>query len=272
MGSCDIWGSKKQIMRLPNKSVVVTTSWDDGATEDGKVAELLAKYGLKGTFYVPFSTDRGVMPYAQLRDLAAGFEIGAHTMTHPDLTAAASEIARREIAASKKWIEDATGMRCRMFCFPGGRFRREHLPMLHREGFLGVRTVELLSFEAPRRRCGVYVVPTTVQVFPHSSKTYFKNAAKRCAVAALPALFIAARQPGWASAAKALFQHCLRYGGVFHLWGHSWEIEEQDEWRSLEDLLAYLHEWRSQVAFSNNAEVCQYADSISGSVPVPVLP
>ena len=31
---------------------LITTSWDDGNKLDIKVAELLDKYGMKGTFYI----------------------------------------------------------------------------------------------------------------------------------------------------------------------------------------------------------------------------
>ena len=38
---------------LMNRKLVVTTSWDDGYPADLRVAELLAKHGVAGTFYVP---------------------------------------------------------------------------------------------------------------------------------------------------------------------------------------------------------------------------
>ena len=34
---------------------IITTSWDDGHPLDFKLAELLNKYNLKGTFYIPRS-------------------------------------------------------------------------------------------------------------------------------------------------------------------------------------------------------------------------
>ncbi len=33
--------------------VYFTTSWDDGSIYDMRLAELLLKYGLKATFYIP---------------------------------------------------------------------------------------------------------------------------------------------------------------------------------------------------------------------------
>ena len=38
----------------------------------------------------------------------------------------------------------------------------------------------------------------------------------------------------------AHFDRCLDRGGVFHLWGHSWEIDARDDWRRLDRVLAYI--------------------------------
>jgi peptidoglycan/xylan/chitin deacetylase (PgdA/CDA1 family) len=52
--------------------------------------------------------------------LAAGQEIGSHTLTHPFLTRASRERAREEIAASRKKLEDRFGVPVRHFCYPYG--------------------------------------------------------------------------------------------------------------------------------------------------------
>lgn len=36
---------------MENKQLIITTSWDDGHPLDLKIAELLDKYGINGTFY-----------------------------------------------------------------------------------------------------------------------------------------------------------------------------------------------------------------------------
>src|SRR5271168_301238 len=82
------------------KTVVVTTSWDDGDCCDLQLAELLAERGLPATFYV---TTGGLgkaptMSPSHLRGLAqAGFEIGAHTVTHPILSALSGAALVREV-------------------------------------------------------------------------------------------------------------------------------------------------------------------------------
>ena len=66
----------------------MTTSWDDGHPLDMRIAEMLAKHGLTGTFYAPRSAETEVMPMAQLKELSRSFEIGAHTLRHRVLTSA----------------------------------------------------------------------------------------------------------------------------------------------------------------------------------------
>jgi hypothetical protein len=39
----------------------ITTSWDDGHPSDLRVAELLIKHGLRGTFYVPMTAQTATL-------------------------------------------------------------------------------------------------------------------------------------------------------------------------------------------------------------------
>jgi len=62
-----------------------------------------------------------LMDWSQLRDwLAAGQEIGSHSMTHPNLKKLGVAEAREEITASKKLLEDKLGIPIHHFCYPHG--------------------------------------------------------------------------------------------------------------------------------------------------------
>ena len=57
----------------------------------------------------------------QIREwLAAGHDIGSHTLSHPHLTQLPTERAREEISASKKLLEDLFGRPIEHFCYPYG--------------------------------------------------------------------------------------------------------------------------------------------------------
>jgi peptidoglycan/xylan/chitin deacetylase (PgdA/CDA1 family) len=67
-----------------------------------------------------------LMDAAQVREwLAAGHEIGSHTLTHPFLTRLTRSQAREEISASKKILEDQFGHPIKYFCYPYGDWNNE---------------------------------------------------------------------------------------------------------------------------------------------------
>lgn len=62
-----------------------------------------------------------IMDASQVREwLAAGHDIGSHSLTHPYLTRLGVEEARREITDSRKQLEDLFGRRIEHFCYPYG--------------------------------------------------------------------------------------------------------------------------------------------------------
>ena len=52
----------------------------------------------------------------------AGFEIGSHTVHHPDLTRISKEKLQAEVAVSKKQLEDRLGEPVPLISFPFGRY------------------------------------------------------------------------------------------------------------------------------------------------------
>jgi peptidoglycan/xylan/chitin deacetylase (PgdA/CDA1 family) len=237
----------------------ITTSWDDGHPLDLRLAELLARYGLQGTFYVPLSNSRPTLSAAEIRELSRHFEIGAHTVHHVRLTGLEPAAAKAEISESKWRLEEILGKPCRVFCFPGGRFQGSHIPMLKDAGFRAARTVELLALGGPRMAGGLALIPTSVQAYPHSFFGYFRNAARRGNLGAVRGLSLAAAARDWVALALAMLGSAARTGGVFHLWGHSWEIAELDLWRPLETVFSAMATMREQAAYVTNSELTPYA-------------
>jgi hypothetical protein len=246
----------------PAPAFTITTSWDDGHPLDFRLAEMLAANGLRATFYIPRRCPpRPTMSAAQVRELSATFEIGAHTLDHVFLTEAGDDLARREIIDSKKWVEDVTGRPCQMFCPPAGKFAERHVGWMREAGYAGLRTVELLSYDPPLRRDGLLEMPTTIHAFPHGVKTYAKNAARRGAWGNLWRYVTRGafgRAGDWGDLAAALLADAAAVDGVFHLWGHSWELEETAQWQRLGEVLAALGR-RENARFTTNGEACSAA-------------
>jgi peptidoglycan/xylan/chitin deacetylase (PgdA/CDA1 family) len=238
---------------------IITTSWDDGHPLDLRIAELLVHFNLAGTFYVPRKIETGVMSDSQLRDLSTRFEIGAHTLNHVFLTGTELATAEQEIVGSKKWVEDTTGRACRMFCPPAGRYSRKHLPIFARGGFEGIRSVEFFSLDQPRQRDGLLEMPTTLQAHPQSLPAYMRNMLKRRALRNFWLYTTAGHSRHWPTLARRLMDRAVATGGVFHLWGHAWEIEAASQWVELEAVLRQLGALvaAQQAKCLTNAEVCE---------------
>src|SRR5262245_45014174 len=132
----------------PNQvgKIYFTCSFDDGHVADLRLAELLARFNVKATFYIPRSCEwcSASLTENEIRTLAGLIEIGGHTMTHPILTKVSYKQARAEIFDCKHWLEDVTGKVIRSFCPPVGRFNKEHVSLQREAGFTSMRTVEML--------------------------------------------------------------------------------------------------------------------------------
>ena len=83
-----------------------------------------------------------LMDVAQVRDwLAAGHEIGAHTLSHPWLTRLSLAQAREEIGGGKKQLEDTFGVPVRHFCYPYGDWNAPVRDLVAESGFQTACTV-----------------------------------------------------------------------------------------------------------------------------------
>jgi peptidoglycan/xylan/chitin deacetylase (PgdA/CDA1 family) len=226
-------------MQSSNKLRFVTTSWDDGDRADLKLAELLRSKGIHGTFYIPINYREKPLGHAELRTLASeGFEIGAHGWSHKHLWRLPPEEVGREVRPCKDALEDILGKQVEMFCYPGGRYDANVVRALQEAGYRGARTVRML---ATRPTSSPFEMPTTLEVFPHGPFTYLKNVARARSLESLQSFFVQMPRLGsWVELAKRLFDAVLEDGGVWHLCGHSWQIERLDLWGGLRELLDYV--------------------------------
>lgn len=230
--------------------VRITTSWDDGHPKDLKLAELLAKYEIPATFYLPIKNpERRVMKDKEIRKLAKNFEIGSHSLNHKILTELSLEEAKKEIAEGKKRLENIIGYEVESFAYPSGKYNQEIKQLVGFSGFKYARTVSMFATSVGDK----LLAPTTVHAYNHHSLRYLQHGAYR-------RLFYSLARSGnlsldWRVLAKASFDWCLVNGGVYHLWGHSWEIEENNDWVRLEKILAYIAKKTTKTQRRTNSEL-----------------
>ena len=237
---------------MKQQKSVVTTSWDDGDRADLRLAELLQSRGMVGTLYVPIEPflGRPALKRNELRMLSdAGFEIGAHGVDHEHMPSLSRDQTLRVVRECRNRLESTVGQSVRMFCYPGGHFTRTTVRCLADAGYHGARTTRML---ATRSSFGRFEMPTTVQAYPHSGFTYLKNTLKAGRPVRLFNYVIGGRN-GWVELGKRTFDRVLQDGGVWHLYGHSWEIEDHNLWDGLAELMDYVS-GRTGVLYLTNGD------------------
>jgi peptidoglycan/xylan/chitin deacetylase (PgdA/CDA1 family) len=244
--------------------VVVTTSWDDDASSGLDIAHLLGERRLPGTFYVPTGQLGEVSRFTR-RDLVAlagdGFEIGGHTVSHRILTQLNAADLTREVGDCKKTLEQILGREVATFCYPRGRFNSAVVREVERAGYRGARTTRMLctgtDFSAIK-------MPTTIQAFPHGRANYVRNAARLNGAAELAkSSFDLLFFESWLALGKKLFDRVLAQGGIWHLYGHPWELENLNLWPQVKEMFDYVAR-REGVTYLTNAQLLSGTDLKSG--------
>jgi glycosyltransferase involved in cell wall biosynthesis/peptidoglycan/xylan/chitin deacetylase (PgdA/CDA1 family) len=229
--------------------VIVTTSWDDGHKSDLKTAKLLKKYGFTGTFYVS-PESRELRPEEKLseedlRSMAEDFEIGAHTMTHPRLDRISATEAKNEIVDSKQALEKIIGKPVTSFCYPYGGYNSRVKQIVKETGFTFARSIDRFATDNIDR----FAAKTSVDTFDHMRDGMWS------------VLHLCGKKPWrifklrrWDNLAKEMFLKAQKENGVFHLWGHSHDIELHNDWDRLEKLIAFIAK-QDNVCFAKNSEL-----------------
>lgn len=185
------------------------SSWDDGDVLDIKIVELLRKYNLPGTFYIP-----GLISDPAILEIYEGFDIGGHTVSHPpDLKMLNEDELLWEIHENKVGLETVTKKKVDKFCYPRGRYDQRAINILKSLGFKSARTTKVLKVDS----VNPFETDTTIHVYQRNEYNGVD----------------------WVKMATEMLELIESQGGTFHIWGHSWEIERDQNWQKLN----YFFEW-----------------------------
>jgi len=238
---------------------IVTTSWDDGDIRDLRIADLLLKYGMRGSFYVPLKPFRGLpsLSHDHMRCMtSSGLEIGAHGVDHEIMSEISESETMRVVTTSKKVLEDALAAEVPMFCYPRGRFASYTIPCLQKAGYRGARTTRMLSTSPEFNK---FQMPTSSQVYPHPPVRYMRNLARAKNISGMfDYVFRLRGEQNWVTIGKTLFDRVQGDGGIWHLYGHSWEIDELGLWDGFEELLKYVS-GKPDVMYLTNSQVLKHS-------------
>lgn len=129
-------------------------TFDDGHLDNYENAlPVVERFGARGTFFLISSALEGgfrsgrvngsYLSREQALELVSrGHEVGAHTMTHPELTSIPPEQARREISGGKRALEDALCSPVTSFAYPSGKYNSMVRSMVEEANFLAAVTVK----------------------------------------------------------------------------------------------------------------------------------
>lgn len=134
-----------QGFKLPAKPVVI--SFDDGYPSHTKTARpVLAKHKWPGVLFLEYrnvnSAETGLTASMVNKLIASGWEIGSHTISHPDLTTLGPEELQTEVAGSREEIETKFKVRVDYFCYPAGKYNDEVVKAVESAGYTGAVTVD----------------------------------------------------------------------------------------------------------------------------------
>ena len=115
-----VYGQKFRHVPTGARKLIVL-SFDDGPhpTRTAQVMAILKENDVSANF---FWIGRNVQQYPDVarRVVDAGYEVGNHSMNHPNLRKQSLETIRKEIGDDQKLIEETTGCRPHLFRPPGG--------------------------------------------------------------------------------------------------------------------------------------------------------
>jgi peptidoglycan/xylan/chitin deacetylase (PgdA/CDA1 family) len=235
---------------VPNGRGFVTISVDDGHPTDQRTAELLHKYGLKATFYVPArNAEREVMAANTLREISGTFELGGHTLTHVSLLSLPETRAWTEIVDGKNWLEDLSGKPAISFCYPKGKFNRIVAGLVKKAGFKGARTCLFNLYEFPQ---DPFSWGVSTQAYSHSRTVQMRHAILEANFAGAWNYWkINKGSRAWQQHFLHALDHVVEHGGIAHLYMHSWETDELAQWDVLESVFACIADRPSLVRVTN---------------------
>jgi peptidoglycan-N-acetylglucosamine deacetylase len=222
------------------KPAIVTLSFDDGDPRDLDIARLLKKYDLPATFYVPITNVEGrqtLTPDQIVQLSEMSFEIGAHGYHHHYLDRIPASAVFEEIKSGKDRLEQILRREVTSFCYPGGKIPSVAIAAVRQIGFEYARTIRECRFSVRNP----LLAPTTNPIGKHCRRHYIKEALLSRDLTYI-VFFFKHRlwTKNWQDYSLANLDYALATGGIWHLWGHAFEIDVQNEWKNLEGVFAKI--------------------------------
>jgi peptidoglycan/xylan/chitin deacetylase (PgdA/CDA1 family) len=126
---------------LPAHPIVL--SFDDGyRSDDTHAGPVLRRLGWPGVLNLELdnAAPDGISDTRIRHLIAGGWEIGSHTLTHPDLTTLPDAALRHELEVSRAEIRRRFGRTPTTFCYPAGRYDARVVQAVRAAGYTSATT------------------------------------------------------------------------------------------------------------------------------------
>ena len=219
----------------------LTLSYDDGVAQDIRLAEIMGRTGLKGTFNLNSglgSDHAWEYKGAEVRRLAPeempaayrGQEVAVHSRTHPRLETLQERELYAQLHEDRKTLEERFGCRVTGMALPYGSWNDAVYQAIRKMGFAYNRTtVSTHGFQVPE---DFLLWPATCH---HRD----------------PELFCLADA----------FLDTTEELALFYLWGHSYEFDGDQSWDVIE-AFAKRVSGREEIWYATNGEICAYLENM----------
>lgn len=128
--------------KLPARPIVI--SFDDGyLSQYTQAFPVLRAHRWPGVLNMEVNFLHGVgalVPWRVRNLIAAGWELDAHTLTHPDLTTVSDAELWRQVHGSRVALRRLFHVPVDFFCYPAGRYNARVINAVKLAGFLGATT------------------------------------------------------------------------------------------------------------------------------------
>jgi peptidoglycan/xylan/chitin deacetylase (PgdA/CDA1 family)/glycosyltransferase involved in cell wall biosynthesis len=181
---------RRPLAGFPRRPIILT--FDDGYTDNyTNLLPLMQQYGYRGVLYLlgdfdirynqwdanfdPTEPRADIMDRAQKQTfVAAGWEIGAHTMTHAKLPELPAAEALAELRDSKAALEEALSTEIISFAYPYGALNEEVKALAQQAGFTYAVATDTGGMHLEDDRMQIF----RINMFPHETPgSLFKKTA-----------------------------------------------------------------------------------------------
>lgn len=220
---------KFQICYPGGKKKALTFSYDDSHPDNIRLAEILTRHGMKGTFnlssaFLPGENEEQQADYVK-KLLAGGHEIACHGRTHAFFDRMPQLSLVEEVLEDRKHLEKISGRIVNGMAYPYRVYDANVITTLRSLG---------IAYARAARSTGFFFLPADFLAWDPTChhKENLSEIGER-------------------------FLKCSHYGALCYVWGHVFEFNRDNNWNIIEDFCAGLSS-AEDIWFAANGEIFEY--------------